>query len=200
MFWCMPSTFMLDWAIWSLYWVLRILLGVFTNLCCKTVDVRKRQWIISKNKINRSISSIKLLINQSINQSSMGIYWWLGLEKRRKNSGWGSETLWLPSWVGRNGPITIVCKWLCVYLCVTVCVCFCVRACICVHERTCVSVCVCVTVCVCVWGGGVVCVCVCVCVSVYVLCVSLTWSRPCAIKMHGRLLEIICILVLTSKL
>ena len=99
---------MLDWATWSLYWVLRILLGVFTNLCCKTVDVRERQWIISKNKINRSInqqsiSSIKLLINQSINQSSMGVYWWMGLEKRRKNSGWGSETLWLPSWVGRNG-------------------------------------------------------------------------------------------------
>ena len=76
MFWCMPSTFMLEWAIWSLYWVLRIsLLGVFTNLCCKTVDVRKRQCIISKNKIidqsinNWSNSSIKLLINQSINQS-----------------------------------------------------------------------------------------------------------------------------------
>ena len=37
-----------------------LLLGVFTNLCCEALDVRKRQWIISKNKINQSI-------NQSIN-------------------------------------------------------------------------------------------------------------------------------------
>ena len=46
-------------------------------------------------------------------------------------------------------------------------------------------------------NAHVVCVCVCVCGSVYVLCVSLT-GRPYAIKMHGRLLEIIHILVLTS--
>ena len=80
MFWCMPSTFMRDWAIWSLYWVLWLLLGVFTNLCCEIVDVRKRQWIISKNKINRSINQSILInqlfdkiidqsVNQSINQS-----------------------------------------------------------------------------------------------------------------------------------
>ena len=29
MFWCMPATFMLDWAIWSLYWVLWLPLGVY---------------------------------------------------------------------------------------------------------------------------------------------------------------------------
>ena len=39
-----------------------LIFGVFTNLCCKTADVRKRQWIIPKNKINR-------LINQLIDQS-----------------------------------------------------------------------------------------------------------------------------------
>ena len=132
--------------------------GLFRNI--SSIDQSINNW---------SISSIKLLINQS----SMGIYWWLGLEKRRKNSGWGSETLSLPSWVGRNGP--------CVYLCVSVCV----LAFVYMNAR--------------VWVCVYVCVCVCVCVSVYVLCVSLTWRRPCAIKMHGRLLKII-ILVLTSKL
>ena len=115
--------FMLDWAILSLYWVLCLLLVVFTNLCCETLDVRKRQWIISKNKINRSI-----------NQSS-----WLGWEN---NWGWGSE-MWLLGRVGRNGSITL-------YACGCVCVCFCVRACICVWTHACVCVCVYMYVCVCV--------------------------------------------------
>ena len=61
---------------------------------------------------------------------------------------------------------------MCDMACVSVC--FCVRACICVHERTCV------------------CVCVCVCVS------GFTGSRPCVIKMPGRVIKIIIILVLTT--
>ena len=143
MFWCMPSTFMLDWAIWSLYWVLWLLLGVFTNLCCKTVEyVRKIRSI--DQSINQSINqSISCSIKSLINQSSMAIYWWLGVEKRRKNSGWGSETLWLPSWVGRNRSITIAGMCMCVSVCVLAFVymnahCVCVCVCVCVCDWLCV--------------------------------------------------------------
>ena len=147
-----------------------LLLGVFTNLCCKTVDVRKRQWLISKNKIDQSINQLinqlldKIIdqsINQSLNQSSKGIYWWLGVQNRRKNSGWGSETYcgYQVGWVELDRILLFA------------------RGCVCM------------------------CVCVCVCDECgYVLCVSWTGSRPCAIKMPGRLLEIVPILVLTSKL
>ena len=143
--------FMLEWAISSFYWVLCFLLGVFTNLCCETLDVRKRQWIISKNKINRSINhstdqinQFDKIIDQSINHQWGYIDdWGWELGMRRKNWAWGSEPLLL-GWVGRNGSITTVCMWLCAY----VCVCFCVRDCICVHERTHARVCVCMYVCV----------------------------------------------------
>ena len=171
---------MLEWAISSLYWVLCLLLGVFTNLCCETVDVRKRQWIISKNKINQSfswsISSIKSLINQS----SMGIYWWLGVgtgkEKKELGVRFRNVVTWL-HWVGRNGSITTVCMWLCAYVCVCVCVSVCVLAFVYMNVRMHARVCVCM--CVCMY--------VCVYETVYVLCVSLTGSRPCAVKMLRRL-------------
>ena len=150
MFWCMPSTFMLDWAIWSLYWVLSLLLGVFTNFCCKTGCEKKTIiWIISKNKINRSINQLinqlfDKIIEQSINQSIINKDLLMtGGGKEKKEWGWGSEAL-LPSWVGRNGSITIVCMWLCVYsLCVCAFLCACLHLCTWTHARVCVCVCVC---------------------------------------------------------
>ena len=171
---------MLDWAILSLYWMLWLLLGVFPNLCCKTLDVRK-------------IRSINQLINQLfdkiIDQSIInGDLLMTGVEKRRKSLGWGSETLWLPSRVGRNGSITSV-----YFACGCVCVC----ACVCCGIYVCVCVFLCAYLHLCTWTDARVCVCVCVCVCV--LCVSLTGSRSCAIKMLGWLLEIIPIL-LTAKL
>ena len=78
--------------------------------------------------------------------------------------------MWLLGRVGRNGSITYICMWLCV--CVFLCACLH----LCMNARVCVFDCV------------------------YVMCVSLIGSRPCAVKMPGRLLEIIRIPVLTSKL
>ena len=55
----------------------------------------------------------------------------------------------------------------------------------------------CMHVAVCVLAFVYMNACMCVCIHV---CVSLTGSRSCAVKMPGRLLEIIRIPVLTSKL
>ena len=107
---------------------------------------------INDLSINQSIDQSVIRWNHwSINQSTInGDLLMTGGGKE----GWGSETVWLPSWMGRNGSITIACMWLCVYVCV--------HACICVHKRTRVCVCVCARMCVCV--------CVCVCVRTVCMC------------------------------
>ena len=112
------------------------------------LDVRKRQWIISKNKISRSINqsinwsiscSIKSLINQSINHQWGFIDDW-GWKREERIRGEVQKHGYQVRWVEMD------------------CVCFCVRACICVHEHTCV--CVCVRLCVCVYKLLHVCMCV----------------------------------------
>ena len=154
----MPSTFY-AWMsnVHHFYWVLCFLLGVFTNLCCETLDVRKRQWIISKNKINRSINhstdQINQLFDKIIDQSIIngdllmtgGGNW----EREERIGGEVQKRCGLLSWVGRNGSITTMHVAACVCVCVCVCVSVCMLAFVYINVRMHARVCVCMYVCVC---------------------------------------------------